>query len=235
MEFDTFGGNGPDCLFVLGWGNRPEHEPVRWLVERIVDDGWRVHTATLPVHVTDVASEWVAPVEASAADLDGPAVLAHSAGGLTVAHANIDAATTTYLSPWWGDPPARQGPLAALLAKIPGDWKFLPSGINDPEILGGYATARQLADGPDYVSPAFLRATRRAHRTLPTIADDAVVFCSLTDRVVSTRAIGQRVPAARTVLYDGGHELFSSRSREDHLPTVLAALSDGTAALASRA
>ncbi|PSP92498.1 alpha/beta hydrolase [Halobacteriales archaeon QS_4_62_28] len=236
MEFDTFGDSAdPDCLFVLGWGNRPGHEPVRWLIDRIAEDGWWVHTATLPVHVTDVASEWVAPVETYATDLDDPAVLAHSAGGLTVAHAALDAATTTYLSPWWGDPPARRGPLADVLAKIPGDRKLLPSSIDDPTILGKHATARQLADGPDYVSPAFLRATRQAHRTLPAITDDAVVFCSLTDRVVSTHAVGENVPADRTVLYDGGHELFSSGSRERHLPTVLAALSAGTAALASSA
>ena len=235
MEFHTFGegdsdGDRPECLFVLGWGNRPEHEPVRWLIDRIVADGWRVHTATLPPHVTDVTEQWVRPVESYAADLDEPAVLAHSAGGLTVAHADLDAATTTYLSPWWGDPPARQGPLVAAFASIPGDVRFLPSGIDDGSILGEHATDQQLADGPDRVSPAFLRATKRAHRTLPAI-DDVVVFCSLTDRVVSTRAIGDRLPSERTVLYDGGHELFSSRSREDHLPTLLAALSDGPTAL----
>lgn len=236
MEFHTFHEDDgdvdrPDCLFVLGWGNRPEHEPVRWLIDRIVDDGWQVHTATLPPHVTDVGTEWVDPVESYAADLGDPAVLAHSAGGLTVAHADVDAVTTTYLSPWWGDPPARQGPLASLFASIPGDQRFLPSGIDDRSILGEHATDQQLADGPDRVSPAFLRATKRAHRTLPEVDDAAVVFCSLTDQVVSRRAIGERMPAERTVLYDGGHELFSSRSREAHLPRILAALSDGPAAL----
>lgn len=232
MEFHTFGTAGDqDCLFVLGWGNRPEHDPVRWLVDRIVDDGWHVHTATLPPHVTDVESEWVRPVESYAADLDDPAVVAHSAGGLTVAHADLDAATRTYLSPWWGDPPSRQGPVVDLVSKIPGDRRFLPSGIDDGDVLGEHATEQQLRDGPDRVSPAFLRATKRAHRTLPAIDDEAVVFCSLTDRVVSTRAIGERMPSDRAVLYDGGHELFSSRSRDDHLPTLLAALSDGPAAL----
>ncbi|MFB6075063.1 MAG: alpha/beta hydrolase [Haloarculaceae archaeon] len=234
MEFDAFGDAAdPDLLFVLGWGNRPVHEPVRWLVDELVDDGWRVHAATLPVHVTDVGREWVRPVERYATDLDAPPVLAHSAGGLTAAHADIDARTRTYLSPWWGDPPSRQSPLVDLLAKVPGDRKFLPSGIDDGDLLGEHATERQLREGPDRVSPAFLRATRRAHRTLPAIDEDAVVFCSLTDRVVSTRAIGERVPSERVRLYDGGHELFSSRSRAAHLSTLLAALTDGPDALSS--
>lgn len=231
MEFDAFGDPAdPDCLFVLGWGNEPDHGPVRWLIDRVAADGWHVHAATLPVHVTDVGGEWVRPVEGYAADLDIPAVLAHSAGGLTAALADLDARTRTYLSPWWGEPPERRGPLAAVLARLPTDRRVIPSG-SDENLLGEHATERQLEGGPSRVSPAFLRATRRAHRALEPADEDAVVFCSLTDRVVSTRAIGRRVPAERTRLYDGGHELFSSRSREDHLGTLLAALSEGPAAL----
>ncbi|SFR99351.1 hypothetical protein SAMN05216559_2193 [Halomicrobium zhouii] len=232
-ESDTSDGAAErDCLFVLGWGNRPDHEPVRWLIDRLVADGWRVHTAALPVHVTNVRHEWVAPVERYAADLDEFALLGHSAGGLTAAHARVSGATTrTYLSPWWGYPPATSGPLPSLLAKIPADAKVLPSGMAGPHLLGEYATERQVAATPDRVSPRFLRATREAHDRLPAIDDDAVVFCSLSDRVVSTRAIGDRVDSDHVVLYDGGHELFSSVSRDDHLETLLGVLGQGPDAL----
>jgi hypothetical protein len=231
MEFDRFGDESdPDLLFVLGWGNRPTHEPVRWLIDRLTED-WRVHTATLPVHVTAVRREWVDPVSAYAADLSDPAVLAHSAGGLTVGHADISSSTTTYLSPWWGFSPATGGRVLDIAARIPLDVKFLPSGIDDPSVLGEHATERQIADGAGRVSPAFLRTVRDAHRTLPPAEDGAVVFCSLTDQVVSTRAIGERVPAERIRLYDGGHELFSSRSRDRHLDTLRAVLSEGPAGL----
>lgn len=231
MEFHRFGDDDdPSLLFVLGWGNRTHHATVRWLIDRLVAADWDVHTATLPVHVTDVAREWVRPLETYAERLGSVPALAHSAGGLTLAHADVDARTRTYLSPWWGEPPSRQGPLVDLLSRLPVDAKILPSGIDEPDVLGVHATEQQLTDGPDRVSPGFLRATRRAHRTLPEI-DDAVVFCSLSDRVVSTRAIGERVPSARTVLYDGGHELFSSRSRETHLDTLLGALEAGPATL----
>ena len=227
-DADVNGGAIDDCLFVLGWGNRPEHRPVRWLIDRLVQDGWRVHTATLPVHVTDVRREWVAPVERYAADVEEFALVGHSAGGLTAAHASLDDATTqTYLSPWWGYPPATSGLLPELLAKIPSDAKLLPSGMAGPHLLGEHATQRQVAATPDRVSPRFLRTTREAHDRLPEIGDDAVVFCSLSDRIVSTRAIGDRVSSDRIVLYDGGHELFSSASRESHIETLLAVLEDG--------
>ncbi|QCC51183.1 alpha/beta fold hydrolase [Halapricum salinum] len=232
MEFDRFGDDAdPDLLFVLGWGNRPSHAPVRWLLDHLSHD-YHVHTATLPAHVTDVTREWVRPVEDYAADLDEPAVLAHSAGGLTVAHADLDARTTTYLSPWWGFPPATESPLLDLLAKLPTDRRFLPSSIDDTQLLGEHATAQQIADAPDLVSPRFIRAVRRAHSGLPDAREDAACFCSLSDRVVSTRAIGDRLDSDQIRLYDGGHELFSSRSREDHIETLLAALEDGIDALA---
>jgi hypothetical protein len=233
MEFDRFGDDAdPDLLFVLGWGNRPEHAPVRWLIDRLVESDYHVHTATLPVHVTDVQREWVRPVEDYADDLDTPAVLAHSAGGLTVAHADLDARTTTYCSPWWDFPPATESPLLDVLAKLPTDRRFLPSSIDDSGLLGEHATAQQIADAPERVSPKFIRAVRRAHRRLPPADEDAACFCSLSDRVVSTQAIGDRLSSDRIRLYDGGHELFSSHSREEHLDTLLAALEDGPDALA---
>jgi len=39
------------------------------------------------------------------------------------------------------------------------------------------------------------------------------------------------MPAARIRLYEGGHELFSSRSREAQVEPLLGALADGPAAL----
>ncbi len=235
MEFDQFGDeDDPSLLFVLGWGNRPEHEPVRWLIDKLTAADWHVHTATLPVHVTNIPEEWVRPVERYAADLDEPAVLAHSAGGLTAAHADIDAKTMTYLSPFWGEPPSRQTPIIGLVAQLPTNRKFLPGGIDDPDMLGEYATAQQVADVPENVSPALLGTMRDAHATLPPARHDAVCFCSLCDEIVSTRAIGQQLPSERIVLYDGGHELFSSRSREDHLDTLLAVLEDGPDGLPAR-
>jgi hypothetical protein len=274
MRFRTFNESGDrDCLFVMGWGNTAAHETIRWFVDALAADGWAVHTAELPTNVTDVRADWVEPLAEYVRDLDSYVLVGHSAGGL--AGTAIDGADEhVYLSPWWGYSEDMPGWLLDLVSEIPTTVPFLPSSVDDPSLLGEYATGRQVADVPRFVSPAFVRETRDAQaRLLPAdvelaadagaarpsipgddridegdrgdgvvpnpdlpnphwqVEDDAVVFVSLTDRIVSTRAIGARVNADSVVLYEGGHELFSSVSRERHVDTVLAAMEDGTAAL----
>ena len=103
----------------------------------------------------------------------------------------------------------------------------------DPATLREFfdVTDRELREGPSRAAPTFIRESRRAQRDRPPVADDAVVFCTLADSVVSTRAIGEAVPPGRTVLYDGGHELFASPSRKNQVDTLLAAVDAGAEAL----
>lgn len=274
MRFRTFNQAGDrDCLFVMGWGNRPDHESVRWLIDKLADADYRVHVAELPTRLEDFRADWVEPVAEYARDLDEFALLSHSAGGLVAT--TIDGADThVYLSPFWGFPPTFPEWLLDLVARIPTTLPFIPSGFDDPALLGEHATEDRLRDTPSWVSPAFVRETREAQsRLLPadvdlaaitrrarssaaeesqseertadedsgsradlptprwSVEDDAVVFCSLSDEVVSLGAIGARVNAGNVVLYEGGHELFASTSREQHLPTLLAALEEGDDAL----
>ncbi|WP_254273489.1 alpha/beta hydrolase [Haloarcula marina] len=220
-----------DCVLVLGWGNRCRHENVQWLIDQIAER-YRVHAVELPTHITDVQREWVDPVREYASELDEFALLAHSAGGLTTAHIDFDGVTQrVYLSPWWGSDFPLPDSVMDLLTRLPVERPFLPTGDLEPDAIGDLATEAQFADGPDAASPAFLRTTRRAHATLPPARENAVAFCTFTDRVVDPRAIGERLPADRIRLYDGGHELFSSSSRDRHVDTVLAALDDGPTAL----
>jgi len=233
MDRETLG-SGDDLVVVLGWGNRLDHENVRWLLDRLADE-YRVHAFRIPDAITDFEREYVRPVERYVADLDEWHLLGHSTGGLigpyvAAAASTADPITRTYLSPWWGEPPGRDGSLLDVLTRLPIARPILPAGLDDPELLGDLTTERQLADSPD-AAPTFLREARRAHEQLPPIDDEAVVFCSLRDRVVSTRAIGERMPAARVRLYDGGHELFSSSSREERIDDVLAAVREGPAGL----
>lgn len=278
MRFRTFNEGGDrDCLFVMGWGNRPDHDSVRWLIDELADGGYRVHAAELPTRLEDFRADWVEPVAEYVRDLDEFDLLSHSAGGLVAT--TIDGADThVYLSPFWGFPPTYPDWLLDLVARIPSTVPFLPSGFDDPAILGEYAGDERLQDTPSWVSPSFVRETRdaqsrllpadvdlaaiagrsrrsgsgpdeadggdedaeadadRTPRTdLPTprwsVENDAVVFCSLSDEVVSLRAIGARVNADNVVLYEGGHELFASTSRDQHVSTLLAALEEGDDAL----
>ena len=226
-------GSGPDLVAVLGWGNRLDHENVGWLLDRLAEQ-YRVHAFAIPDAITDFEREYVRPVERYVDDLEEYRLLGHSTGGLIgpyVAAASTEPVTQTYLSPWWANPPERRGLLFDLLESLPIGRPILPSGLDDPAMLGDLATDRQVAELPD-AAPTFLRETHRAHEQLPPIDDDAVVFCSLRDRVVSTREIGERVPAERVRLYDGGHELFASSAREDRIDEVLATVREGPAGLA---
>lgn len=233
MDFTEFGeGDGDErVLFVLGWGNRPHHENVRWLVDGLVAAGYTVDVGTIPDHGSDFDRDYVAPAQARHDATDPDRVLSHSTGGLAVAHLDSEA-PRTYLSPWWGM--AGDASLVQRLAvSLPTARPVLPV-PSDPGAIGDLATERQAAEGPDRIAPAFLRTVADAQNRLPPFREDSVVFCSLRDRVVSVRAIGDHAPAARTVLYDGGHEFFSSSGREAVLEQLLAVLADGPAALGAR-
>lgn len=224
---------GPDLVCILGWGNRHRHENVRWLVSQFAAEGYRVHTFQIPTVITDFEREYVAPVAEYVSDLSSFRLVGHSAGALIGAYLD-GAETATYLSPFWGFPRGQVGvdeALLALASHLPVARPILPSGTASRHALGDLATNRQLRDVPSRAAPTFVREARRGHRNLPPVEDDAVVFCTLSDPVVSMQAIGEAVPAERTVVYDGGHELFASSRREAYVDTLCAVVDRGASAL----
>ncbi|OLZ40001.1 hypothetical protein A6E15_02955 [Natrinema saccharevitans] len=222
-----------DLVFVMGWGNRWTHENVSWLIGRLTEAGYRVHAFELPTNIGDFKADWLEPVAEYVRDLEGYQLLGHSAGSL-VAQALDGADNHVYLSPWWGYGEGFPEPVLDAVSRLPTTFPCLPTGGFDREDLGREATDHQLETTPSWVSPAFVRETRRAQQELLTIDHDAVVFCSLRDPVINLRPIGERVPADHVVLYDGGHELFSSPGRERYVDPLLAALEDGADALERR-
>ncbi len=231
MRHRIFNEDGEEELvFVMGWGNRWTHENVSWLIGQLTDAGYRVHAFELPTNIDDFKADWLEPIAEYVLDLDGYQLLGHSAGAL-IGQALDGAENHVYLSPWWGYGDAFFEPLLEGVSKLPTAFPCVPVSEIDGDALGDLATDHQLATMPGWVSPAFIRETRHAQANLLTIDHDAVVFCSLRDPVISHRPIGERVPARHVVLYDGGHELFASPSREYHIDTVLAALEDGARAI----
>ncbi|WP_255168468.1 alpha/beta hydrolase [Natrononativus amylolyticus] len=222
-----------DLVFVMGWGNRWTHENVSWLIGTLANAGYRVHAFELPTNIDDFKADWLEPIAEYVVDLDGYQLLGHSAGAL-IGQALDGAENHVYLSPWWGYSDAYPAPALDLLGEIPTAFPFVPFGGFEREDLGRRATDHQLATMPRWVSPAFVRETRHAQRELLTIDHDAVVFCSLRDPVISHRSIGERVPAEHVVLYDGGHELFSSRARDRYVDLLLESLEDGADAVEER-
>jgi hypothetical protein len=231
MEFTEFDEGGDErVMFVLGWGNRVEHENVRWLVDELIEAGYVVDVGQIPLHISDFEREYLAPTQERYNVTNPDRILSHSTGGLITAHLDADV-PRVYLSPWWGlaDDP---GLVQRVLVSIPTERPIIPI-PDDPGAIGDLATEQQLEDGADYGAPAFFRTIVDAQERLPAFREDSVVFCSLQDRIVGVDAIGAHAPAARTVLYDGGHEFFSSSGRERTVEGVLAALADGREAVAT--
>ena len=233
MRHELFNDTGDrNLVFVLGWGNRIEHENVQWVVDRLVEADYRVTVFQIPTVVTDYEREWIAPVTDYVEDLESYRLLTHSTGGL-IAEYLEGAETRVYLSPWWGFHEDLKNPLVSLLLRLPVSRSILPTGGADREMLGELATDRQLEDTPSRVAPTFLREAKRAQERLPAFQfpESGIVFYTPDDAVVGVDAVLERTPERNRVAYEGGHQLFDSPSREDHIGTILAALEDGPAAL----
>ena len=227
MRHRIFGDDGAeDLVFVMGWGNRWTHDNVSWLIGQLTDADYRVHAFELPTNIEDFKADWLEPIAEYVLALEGYQLLGHSAGAL-IGQALDGAENHVYLSPWWGYDTAYPEPVLEAVSAIPTDFPFLPGPTVDRDALGELATDHQLATMPRWVSPAFVRETRHAQDELLTIDHDAVVFCSLRDPLIDLAPIGRRVPAEHVVLYDGGHELFSARRREEYVDVLLEALSSG--------
>jgi len=220
MQVDTTGSGDP-LVWVMGWGNVADSRHERWLIDRFVDAGYRVHAIELPTNSPDFEGDYVQPVRSYLADLNDPALVAHSMGGLTTAHVQPDR-PVVYLSPWWGTDQSDGGLLGRLLFSIPTSYPFVPN-PGSPEALGDLATAED-STSPDRISPNWIGAMTRAQASLPPIDEDDVVFYTPDDDVVDPDAIEAHTSEAQRRTYDGGHELFASAGREEYAEAVLAEL-----------
>lgn len=231
MRRVDYGEGDDDLVFLLGYGNRPDHDGVQWLVDHLTDAGYRVSAFELPRTIRDFESEFLEPVEAALAELDSYRLLSHSTGGLIARFVDDDGPVTrTYLSPWWGFHQAMQSPVLPLVLKLPISKPVIP-GSAERSDLGELASDEWVEDSPDYTAPTFLREAKRAQDRVPPFDEGDVVFYNPEDSIVGADAIEADVPAANRVRFEGGHELFCSRSRSEHVETVLAAVDRGVEAL----
>ena len=224
MEGRTVNESGnPTLLFVMGAGNRVDGDTERWFLNRLTTAGYRVHVLQLPTAITDFEKEYRLPVQRAHDAYDPAVVLSHSLGGLVTAYLETTA-REVYLSPWWGLYEAKVAPWERwLIPRLPIQARILPIKTRRDE-LGTYLTDADWERIPKWISPIFITEVYRAQQRHPPINDEAVVFVSLTDTVVSLRAIGAAVSADQLRLYDGGHQLFSAAGRQEAIDDVLAAL-----------
>lgn len=230
MRRVQFGDGSEEVVLILGFGNRPEHDGVQWLIDQLTAAEYAVTAFEIPRTITDFESEYLAPVVDYVETLDSYRMLSHSTGGLIARYLDDGLETRTYLSPWWGFHDALDTPLVRVLMKLPVSKPVLPASAGRAE-LGELATDEWVADAPDYASPTFLREARRAQESIPPFDADDVVFYNPDDAIVGTDAIEAQTPAANRIQFDGGHELFCSRSRDEHVDALLDAVAGGLAAI----
>lgn len=224
MDSRTFNESGaPTLLFVMGVGNRLGGASERWFVDRLTGAGYRVHAIQVGVDVTDFERAYRRPVQRAHDEHEPAGVVGHSLGGLVAAFLETSA-REVYLAPWWG---IYEGKVADwerwLVPRLPIRARILPSKTRRDEI-GDHLSDEAWAEIPKRISPAFITEVYRAQRARPPIDDDATVFVSLEDTVVSLRAIGAAVRSDRIRLYGGEHQLFSAAGREAAVEDVLAVL-----------
>lgn len=232
MRRVEYGDGDERLVFVLGFGNRPEHDGVQWLIDHLTDAGYRVTVFEIPRTITDFQSEYLAPVAEYVTNLDSCRLLGHSTGGLIARHIEADerVETRTYLSPWWAFHEDLQNPLVSLLAKLQISKPILPASAERSD-LGELASDEWLEDSPDYAAPTFLREAKRAQETIPPFDENDVVFYNPDDSIVGTDVIETQTPPANRIRFAGGHELFNSRSRDEHVNSLLMAVDRGIDAL----
>jgi hypothetical protein len=233
VRVSRHGEAGEDLLFVLGWGNDPDHEHVSWLVGELVAAGYRVHAVTLPTNGWDFDAQYLAPVRDYAVARRFDVVLSHSTGGLVAAHLDLPA-RNVFLSPWWGTSPAGwfESLIFPVFRRLPTARRlYMPD--RDVSAIGDLKSEAEFQAGPDGISPAFLSTILDAQERLGAFDESDVVFYTPTDEVVSPAAVEERTPARNRRPYDGGHEFFASSGRGAVLDDVLAAIDRGPAAVAS--
>lgn len=215
----TTRGDGDDeLLLVLGWGDRPTHEPETWLFDRLTERGWQVHAVTLPENATRFGQAYIDPVARLRERIQPAVTVGQSLGGLVVAHLPGDD-PRVYTSPFWGFA-GFPDTLVSAVGRLPVERRVIPVG-SDPEAIGTHKPATEQGAGDRGASPAWIGAIRGAQRRLPRFRPGSVVHCSLEDTVVSLAAIGRHAPTDRIRLYDGTHEWYAGRGREATLDRVV--------------
>jgi hypothetical protein len=221
MHFEVFGDEAdPELLWVMGWGNRADSRHERWFVDRLVEAGYRVHTAEVPTNGTEFEGDYLRPLRTYRGTMGDHRLVSHSTGGLAVAHLQ-PRTPAVYLSPWWGTP-GESSLVERLLFSLPTSLRFVPTPV-ETDVLGGLAEEEDVT-APSRLSPGWMRTMTDAQASLPPISDDDVVFYCPDDQVVSPAAIEAHASADQRHAYDGGHEFFACTDREAIVEDVLSAI-----------
>lgn len=215
--------NSEDILFLPGWGNRIGDPNMGWLIDLLVNSGYKVHVFEFPCNIKDFNREYLEPVKTYQEGLGPHVMLSHSLGGLVAAYCSTQT-RSVYLSPWWGLYGGKlRGMMLSLACSLSSSLRMLPIDFTRDEV-GDLASDEYWRALPKKVSPSFVREIVKAQKAMPALHKNHIVFCTLKDTIADLKAIGERTH--NITLYKGHHELFSSSTREHHSDEILNALKE---------
>jgi hypothetical protein len=205
-------------LFVMGWGNDFESPGIKWFISGLNEANLSVVAVRIPVQIKDHMGEIVKPVRELHDELDGPTVIFHSFG--TIAGRYIEAKKRIFSSPYWGFPKHREPPMKETLLNYLG-WiglPLVPRGYGKEE-LGDLTMDQDMLTIPERISLKTISEIWKAMQGMAPLREDDKIYYSRSDRIVDLDPI-EKAQCIR-VRYDGGHQFFTSGSRNRVMKDLL--------------
>jgi len=220
IKFYKTENRGEDILFIGGLGNRYSGDNIKWFVNRLRENSFRVHFAELKTDIRDFKKEYIDPVNKYAEALGDFLLIGHSLGGL-VANFVKGARRVVYLSPWWGIYGEKLRTKAINMLPLLKHIKLRIQHIDYVrEEVGKLVTDKDWGYIPTFVSFPFVSEVVTYQKKI-SVKGDYFVFTSLRDTIISLKAIGENANLNRIILFNGEHEFFSSDSREETFKELL--------------
>jgi len=217
-------GEGPDVMFLLGFGINFDQPGTRWLMDSFKEKGYETTFVMVPTDLTDFRTELVDPAKEIETSLGDPLVIGLSLGGLVASYMGRSR-RRIFLSPFWGvhDTLRRKGLDLALQKLKKVRYRLLPRVFTVAD-AGYFAVEDDLVGIPAGLSFSTLSQMVSMQQEMPPLREDDVVYRSKQDFIISHNTIDEKARIIRE--YDGGHLIHLVKDRDLLFSEIFGLLDD---------
>ena len=215
-------GDGPDVLFLLGYGITFEQPGTKWLMDLFSERGFRTTFVRLPTDIADFRTDMLKPCLEIEDELGEHALVGLSMGGLVGAYMDRPR-SRVFLSPFWGVSRSLHymGYDLALQKLKKVRYRLLPRTFTKKD-AGYHAVHEDIVGIPAFLSFSTLYQMVSMQKAIPPPRDDDVVYRSLDDRIICHDAIDARGGDVRE--FSGGHLVHLVKDRDAIFSEILSLL-----------